>query len=276
VYGRPLERERILGHLSGFRGSKPVRVGNAASAQHQMDIYGEVVDAASQLAVRDDAGSRKMLLELGEYVCEHWGEPDSGIWESRSALELHTHSLLLCWVALRRLLDMQDAGKLPATARARYARTMDEIGAAIETRGWSDDTQSYASILGRDGVDASLILMTRHGYRPPELRRLSRTHAHIDATLRSANGLYRRNLDHEEGAFVLCGLWVAEYLALGGGSAADAEVLLRAVLAHKNDVGLFAEEVDPRSGEALGNFPLLFSHLGVINAALALEKRRAA
>lgn len=276
VYGRPGPRERRLPHLDGYRQSRPVRAGNAAMRQHQLDVYGEVIDAVAQLAaVRAlDRETQHTLLGLGRYVCTHWWQPDAGIWESRRRPVLRTHSLAMAWTALTRLLELHRIGALRGLPVAQYERHRQRIRDVIETRGWNARLNSYVSELDGDAPDASLLLLAWHGLTPPGGPRMRQTFDAIRASLQAGPGLFFRNTEQAEGAFGVCSGWAVEYLARGGGRLEEAERMFRDFLDYANALGLFAEEVDPATGEALGNFPLAFTHVGVINAALAIADRR--
>jgi GH15 family glucan-1,4-alpha-glucosidase len=275
VYGRPNLEETELDHLTGFAGSRPVRVGNAAEDQLQLDVYGEVVDAIYQFVRRGGRLHRmtaRMLIGFGETVCRRWREPDDGIWEVRSGRRHHTYSKAMCWVALDRLLRLHAAGRLTAPAD-RFAREQAAIRDQIEDRGFDRSIGSYVSVLDGKAVDASLLQLGRYGYIDPASPRMRGTLAAVRTRL-GRNGLLHRYLTEDglppgEGAFGICSFWAVTAQALGGdpgGAAETFEHLLR----HANDVGLFAEEIDPESGTPLGNFPQAFTHVGLIDAALTL------
>lgn len=278
VYGRRPPPEREL-PLAGYLGSRPVRVGNGARDQVQLDVYGEVVDAAAQL-VRTrgqlDRDTARMLTAFGNYVCRHWREPDEGLWEPRSGRAHHTHSKVLCWAALDRLLALAAKGHLPRVPRDAFAHERAALREAIEREGWSEALQSYTQTFGGHEVDAALLQLPWYGYLPAGAPRMRATYRQVEQTLGAGRGLLRRYQPADgwrEGAFGICGFWAAEYLALGGGSAEEAQARIEALLATSNDLGLFAEEVDPATGEALGNFPQAFTHVGLINACLTLHDR---
>ena len=278
VYGRRPPAERAL-PLAGYRDSRPVRVGNAARDQFQLDVYGEVLDSAAQLVRslgRLDRDTARMLVGFGEYVCRHWREPDDGLWEPRRTREHHTHSKLLCWTALDRLLTLASHGHLPGARPDMLARERGAVREVIEREGWNETLRCYTGTLGGHDVDAALLQLPWYGYLPAGAPRMRATYRRIEETLGAGRGLlYRNRRDPawREGAFGICGFWAAEYLALGGGTAAEAEARIAALLATTNDVGLFAEEVDPETGEALGNFPQAFTHIGLVNACLTLQNR---
>jgi GH15 family glucan-1,4-alpha-glucosidase len=279
VYGRPPPHERELPHLAGHGGARPVRVGNAAAAQRQLDVYGEVVDAVAQSVRRGARLSREvqaMLRGFGEVVCASWREPESGIWEPREAPRLHTHSLVLAWVALTRLLELHRRGALPRIPVGDFAREQAEIRAFVEARCFSPRLGSYVAHPDGHRVDAALLLLGWYGYAAPASPRMSGTWRRVRERLSPAPGLlYRseRSVADGEGAFGICSFWAAEHLARGGGSLAASVEWMEALLSRANDVDLFAEEIDPASGAALGNFPQAFTHVGLVSAALAVEAR---
>jgi GH15 family glucan-1,4-alpha-glucosidase len=257
-------------------------VGNGAVDQLQLDVHGEVIDAAAQYVRHGgalDAETRTMLRGMGEFVCRCWRQPDEGIWEPRSGRQHHTHSRLLCWIALDRLLELQTLGHLPGLPVGAFRRNREEIGSELRARGWNAELQSYVSRLDGDDVDASSLLLSWYGFEPAGSARMKSTYRRIRARLGGPHGLlfrYRGGAIEGEGAFGICSFWGAEYLALGGGEAEEARETFQGLVALANDVGLFAEEIDPASGAALGNFPQAFTHVGLINAALSLARREEA
>jgi uncharacterized membrane protein YagU involved in acid resistance len=275
VYGRPDLKEKELEHLAGFGGSHPVRVGNAAEGQLQLDVYGEVLDAVYQFVQRGgrlDRVTARMLVAFGETVCRRWREPDEGIWEIRAGRRQHTHSKAMCWVALDRLLRLHAAGRLRVPA-ARMARERDAIREEIERRGFDQGLGSYVSVLDGNAVDASLLQLGRCGYADAAAPRMRGTLATVGAHL-GRNGLLYRYLTADglppgEGAFGICSFWAVTAQALGGDPGGAAEAFER-LLRYANDVGLFGEEIEPESGAPLGNFPQAFTHVGLIDAALTL------
>jgi GH15 family glucan-1,4-alpha-glucosidase len=279
VYGEARLPERDLPHLAGYRGSRPVRVGNDACGQLQLDVYGEVVDAAARLlhgGARLDRETARLLDGLGRAVCRRWREPDEGIWEGRSGRFHHTHSKVLCWVALDRLIALHEAGHRGLSADL-FRRERAALRAAIEARGYNARLGSYAQVFDGDALDASLLTLPLHGYLPADHPRMRGTVDRILAHLGRDGLVYRYGADTDdglapgEGAFGLCGFWAVECLARAGDVAAATRAFER-LLACGNDVGLFAEEIDPASGAALGNFPQAFTHVGLINAALTLAE----
>ncbi|QSQ23720.1 glycoside hydrolase family 15 protein [Pyxidicoccus parkwayensis] len=282
VYGRLREREEELPHLRGYAGSRPVRVGNAAATQLQLDSYGEVIDAVAQLARRSGRLARdelRMLVRLGEYVTKSWDAPDEGIWETRSGRRRHTFSRLSCWVALERLLELHRRGMFRGVKAPveRFRDVRERLWEELRTRAWNPRLESYVRVLDGDEVDADLLLMAWYGFEDARSERMRSTHRRILERLGVRDGLLFRNEDdvHEgEGAFGVCGFWRVGLLAKGAGSFMEAEAAFRRQLAYANDVGLYAEEISPDTGEARGNFPQAFTHVGLISAALELEEAR--
>jgi GH15 family glucan-1,4-alpha-glucosidase len=181
----------------------------------------------------------------------------------------------MCWTALDRLLGLAGRGQLRQAPIAEWQRHAERIRRTIETRGWNRRHRTYAGEFGRSGVDASLLLLPLYGFAPADSPRMRRTYEAIQEWLGVDGGLFYRNTRIHEGAFAACSLWAVQYLAQGGGPFEEARALFEAFLQHANDLSLFAEEVDPATGEALGNYPLAFTHVGIINAARALDRRAA-
>lgn len=277
VFGENAPRERTLPYLSGYRDSSPVRIGNAARNQLQLDVYGEVIDAVAQYAAIGgtfDRTTQKVLIGFGNYVVKNWSRPDEGIWEPRSGPQKHTHSRLLCWTALDRLIKLQRRGAITGAPVDEYASQREAICRAIKDQAWNDELHSYVSVLGGHDLDASLLLLSYYGFEDARSDRMQSTYRAIRKQLGAGELVYRYDSDHSEGAFAMCSFWEVEFLALGGGSLEQADGLYRRLIQYGNDVGLFAEEIDPNSGDALGNFPQAFTHVGLISAALAIKERQ--
>jgi GH15 family glucan-1,4-alpha-glucosidase len=270
--------ERELPHLTGWRDSAPVRVGNGAWSQRQLDVYGELLDAASRLPDqlrRLEAPTKEFLADLADTAAARWQEQDQGIWEIRGEPRDFLYSKLMCWVALDRAIGLAD--QLDAQERVDgWKHTREEIAAAILARGWNDEAGAFTQSFGSDDLDASNLMMPIVGFLPADDPRMLAT---INATaerLTDDRGLVYRYLAHdglegEEGTFLLCTFWLAEALALAGEIDRARETFERAI-AYANDVGLLAEEVDAETGELLGNFPQAFSHIGLVNAAWAIHQ----
>ena len=276
LYGdiAPVEREL---DLTGYCDSRPVRVGNAARDQLQLDVYGEVIDAAAQFAFHGgylDRTLQKVLIELGNHVARNWNQADEGIWEPRFGRRHHTHSRLLCWTAMDRLVRLNEDGHLKSAPVDDYKRHSNAIRHQIENQAWSEHLQSYVSVLDSEELDASLLLLSWYGFAEANSPRMQSTYRALRRYLGTPNGLlYRYQTPDHEGTFAICSFWEAEYLALGGGSLKDAQDLFAHLLKYANDLGLYGEEIDPNTGGALGNFPQAFTHVGLIGAALSIRQR---
>jgi GH15 family glucan-1,4-alpha-glucosidase len=277
VFGRMAPHERELKHLPGYFDSRPVRIGNGARDQLQLDVYGQVVEATAQYAQYlggFDRMTQKVLIGLGKYVAHNWDQPDEGIWEPRDGRSNHTHSRLMCWTALDRLLALSEKGLLQGAPRDLFARERDRVKTQIETRAWNERIQSYADVLDGDQLDATLLRLAWYGFEHADSERMKKTYQKICSTLSPGNGLiYRYLRSPEEGAFGICGFWAVEHLAIGGGTLDEAHAAFKRLLEYQNDLGLFAEEINPQTGEALGNFPQAFTHVGLISAALTISEQ---
>ncbi len=279
VFGWTDLPERTLHHLEGYAGSRPVRVGNAAHDQLQLDIYGEVIDAVARYArggVRFDKDTQRLLRGFGDTVCRRWREPDQGIWEPRAARAHHTHSKALCWVALDRLIQLHEAGQLSLDLD-RYRAERDAIRAEIEAHGYNPMLESYTEVFDGDEIGASALVLPMYGYIEANAPRMRSTFAAVERRLGRGALVYRYLGDTDdgmppgEGAFGMCSFWAAECAALMG-DLQQANERFAELLGYANDVGLFAEEIAPATGAALGNFPQGFSHVGLINAALTIAE----
>jgi GH15 family glucan-1,4-alpha-glucosidase len=270
--------ERELAHLAGWRASRPVRVGNAAWTQRQLDVYGELLGAAQrlvdQLAAMDPI-TRQFLAAAADTAASRWTEKDQGIWEIRGEPRDFVYSKLMCWVALDRAIAL--APQLSAEHKVPgWAAVRDQIRAAILEHGWSEKAGAFSQAFGSDDLDASGLMLAITGFLPADDPRIKAT-IHATATrLTDERGLVYRYLAQDglaggEGTFLLCTFWLAHAQALTGEIDQATATFERAVAAI-NDVGLLAEEVDQASSEMIGNFPQAFSHIGLINAAWAIAQ----
>lgn len=280
VYGLHGERrlkEEELPHLAGYRGSRPVRIGNAAHRQNQWDIYGELVLAFYE-TTRYGHGITveqwALVCNLAAEVVAHWREPDSGIWEVRGGPRHFTYSKLMCWVALDRAARMAGSGGRPGPV-GEWIRERDAIRRAILEQGFDERTGSFTQAFGSPVLDATSLLIPKMGLLPYRDRRVRST---LEATLRrlTADGMVYRYLGEDslpgrEGAFVLCTFWLVDALALSG-RIDEAEALCAGILSRMGPLGLLSEQMDPRTGEYLGNYPQAFSHIGLLNSALYLAR----
>jgi GH15 family glucan-1,4-alpha-glucosidase len=279
VYGRTELTEIELRHWRGFCDSRPVRVGNGAHTQRQLDVYGAVCHAAREFVSatgcleRDEA---RLLRGFGDAVCRLWELPDQGIWEIRGEPRHYTFSKVMCWTALDALIALSNEGMLKAPSH--FVESRSALREVIETRGYNSQIQSYVGVLDGSGVDASLLLMGCLDYLDPDDARMRSTFERIQQRLSHNGLLFRYESGHDrmaghEGAFGICSFWAIDNLAKRG-DLEDARRSFEHLLSYANDLGLFAEEIDVDSGALLGNFPQAYTHVGVINAALALDARR--
>jgi GH15 family glucan-1,4-alpha-glucosidase len=278
VFGESSLKEKVLDWLSGYRDSKPVRVGNAAEGQFQLDVYGEVLDGIhyfSPFIAEFDGETRDFILDLGRAVCELWNQPDDGIWEVRSGRVHHTHSKVLAWVAMDRLIRLANTYSWKAPIE-RFEHVKTSLRAQIECEGFNEGLSAYTRTLGGSELDASMLVMPLMGYCDADSPRMLSTCKAICEKL-SRNGLIYRyraiddGLTGSEGSFGICNFWMTEVLARAG-KRDDAQRYFEEVLNRANTVGLWSEEIDPATGEYLGNYPQAFTHIGLINAALALSE----
>ena len=267
--------ERTL-ELDGYRGSRPVRVGNAAAQQSQLDIYGDLLETA---LIYTDAGGRldretaRRLADTAELVCRIWRQPDSGIWEVRSRPLHFTHSKIMCWVALDRALRLSAAGHVPSRHAPTWRAEKRAIHEFIEERCWSPTLGSFTRVAGGEDVDASLLLGVLLGYEGSDPGRMPATVEAVRRELGDGPLLARYSGDDglrgAEGAFLCCSFWLADALARVG-RRDEATALMNELIGLANDVGLYAEEVDPRTAEPVGNLPQGLVHLALINAAVSI------
>ena len=269
--------ERALS-LAGYRNSQPVNIGNGAANQLQLDTYGELMQTV-WLYARDgnrlDRDVAKRFARMANFVCANWRRADAGIWEVRSEPSQFTQSKMLCAVALNRALQLAEEGILPDQDAGRWRGEVSAICEYVDRNCWSEDRQSYVRFAGADELDASLLLAVLHAYAEPGHERIRKT---VDAiALELADAPYVRRytgtdgLGGAEGAFLACSFWLADALARTGRVDAAAE-LMEQLLDLANDVGLYSEEIDPGSGEFLGNMPQGLSHLALISAANAINE----
>ena len=281
--------EQMLDHWEGYRGSSPVRIGNAAVSQFQGDIYGELMDAfyLSNKYVSPTAYDAWVKIrERLEWICENWRLPDAGIWEMRNRQEHFVYSKVMNWVALDRGLRLADKRALPAD-RAKWTRERDKIYEEVMTKGWNEKRHAFTQFYGSEDLDASLLIMPLVFFMAPNDPRMIGT---IDAILKNPRDggllsdslVYRYppqpridGLPGEEGTFNMCSFWLVEALTRAGPAFPEkldqARLLFERVLGYANHLGLYAEQTGPQ-GEALGNFPQAFTHLALISAAFNLDR----
>jgi alpha,alpha-trehalase len=268
-----------LNHLSGYKNSRPVRIGNKAAEQIQLDIYGELIETYFE-TIRYERDITEtdwaMIRFITDYVCEVWKERDYGIWEVRSEPKHFTYSKLMCWVAIDRSIRMAEKGKFEYP-ESTWKSARNEIRKVILERGFNAKMNSFVQDFESGYLDASSLLIPMFEFLPFDDPRVQGT---IDATIKhlSKDGfVYRYNGDDglvgHEGAFILCTFWLVDVLALSG-RIGEAEDLYRKILDNVSPLGLFAEEIDVKSRHHLGNFPQGFSHIGLINSALYIGKAK--
>ncbi len=289
IDGRHTLTEETLDHLEGYQGSRPVRIGNGAYDQLQLDIYGELLDSVylyNKYGTPISYDLWKHLRRLINWVCDNWRRTDEGVWEVRGGQQHFVYSKLMCWVAVDRGIRLADKRSFPAD-RDRWLRVRDEIYEEIMEKGWNADRQAFIQQYGGDSLDAANLMMSLVFFVSPTDPRMLKT---LDATIQApekgglvANGLvYRYNvaettdgLNGEEGTFNICTFWLVEALTRAGRvdrkRLDDARLLFEQMLGYANHLGLFAEETG-HHGEALGNFPQAFTHLALISAAFNLDR----
>ncbi|MBA3328037.1 MAG: glycoside hydrolase family 15 protein [Solirubrobacterales bacterium] len=274
MYGVGGERnlaEHELEHLPGFRDSRPVRIGNAAWDQEQLDVLGEVLDAAEQL--RDQLGeleepTRELLITLADRAAATWREPDAGMWEARDRQRQYISSKVMCWVALDRAIRLAPLLGDGACVN-RWEEARERVRAAVLTKGWSERAGAYTGAFGSDDLDASVLLLPLVHFLPADDERMWATIEAVERELGDI-GLVRRWPEDPMG-FLICTYWLVECLAMGG-EVARAERWFEQATSYANDLGLLSEEADPDRKELLGNYPQAFSHVGLINAAWRLTQ----
>ena len=280
IYGETDLTEKELAHLSGYRKLGPVRIGNGAHAQLQLDIYGDSVQTAYEFVERGgylDRYERKLLVGFGRTVLECWRQPDAGIWEIRSGPRHNTYSKLMCWTALDRLLSLDKRIGL-GLDRAMYQHELECIRADIDQHAYDAARNAYVGYYGGHEPDASLLLMARYGFLAADDPRMIGTCRLIESELGVDGLLYRYppgtaydGVEGGENLFGICSFWLVDYLARLG-DVARAEALFNRLLVLANDLGLYAEEFEVQSKVPLGNFPQAFTHVGLITAALSLQQ----
>jgi pentatricopeptide repeat protein len=277
--GRPSVKERERRDVPGYLASLPVRMGNAAGGQHQLDVYGWIVEAAWNLhraGERLPAEEWKAVAGWTDFVCKCWREPDSGMWEKRGEPEHHVHSKLMGWMALDRAIKMAGAYRVRGARRRRWQAERAAVGRDIVSRGIDISRGVYVARYGSAELDAALLMLSSIGIEDSESPRVHTTVDAIRSRLDAGAGLlYRYPQSKEtggegEGAFLACSFWMVQALCRLG-RVDEAVGLFESLCARSNDVGLFAEQIDPVSGKHLGNFPQALSHSGVVGAALAIR-----
>jgi GH15 family glucan-1,4-alpha-glucosidase len=283
MYGPAGERrltELELDWLPGYEGSVPVRVGNAASQQFQLDVYGEVMDAmmrAREQGLAPDEHAWRLQRTVLDFLESGWKEPDEGIWETRGPRRHFVHSKVMAWVAFDRAVTSVERSGLPGDAN-RWRRARDTIHREVCERGWDGERGTFTQSYGSKALDAALLMIPRVGFLPGDDPRVTGTIAAIEREL-VQDGFVLRYATHEsddglpvgEGAFLPCSFWLVDALAMAG-RGDEARALYDRLTGLANDVGLLSEEYDPKAGRLVGNFPQAFTHVGLISAAYAIDR----
>jgi GH15 family glucan-1,4-alpha-glucosidase len=276
-------KEITLDHLEGYRGSRPVRVGNAAYHQFQLDVFGEymlALESYERAGGDFDESLWTIAVWMVEGAARRWREPDLGIWEFRTEPRHFTFSKLMCWVALDRGLRLANRLHRPVDF-ARWRATREEIRLSILEDGWNHRREAFTQYLGADSLDASMLFVPMVGFLPGRDPRVNSTISAIWNEL-GEDGLIRRyipgrttdGLPGEEGSFTMCSLWLAGAL-ISAGRFTEAEALFENIISMSNHVGLFSEMLDPQTGEYLGNYPQAFTHIALIHTAKNLDQASA-
>jgi GH15 family glucan-1,4-alpha-glucosidase len=279
IRGEHVLEEKTLGHLSGYRNSSPVRVGNAAYDQFQLDIYGELMESVYIYNRHGWPISYDMWMSLSgilDWVSNNWQEPDEGIWETRGGRKHFVHSKLMAWNALAKGLKLADERSFPAN-RELWITARDRILHEIMDKGWNEELQSFTQSYGSNVVDAALLQLLNIGALSPRDPRMVSTLKRIEETLTRDSLVYRYDpeespdgLEGREGTFTMCTFWLVEALTRSG-RLESARFLFERMLGYASPLGLFAEETGP-TGDMLGNFPQAFTHLALINSAFILDR----
>jgi GH15 family glucan-1,4-alpha-glucosidase len=289
IDGRSMLKEKTLDHLDGYMGSRPVRIGNEAYRQLQLDISGELMDSMYLYNKYGAPISYELwsyLRRLTNRVCKHWMDKDDGIWEVRNGRHHFVYSKMMCWVAVDRAIRLATKRSFPADWRS-WMRTRDQIYETVMQRGWSESKQTFVQSFDRDALDSSLLLMPLVFFVAPHDPRMIQTIDAInrsprDGGLGSAGLVFRYKVENApdglqgtEGTFNICSFWLVEALTRASKDdptrLQDARVLFEQMLGHANHLGLYAEQIGPR-GQALGNFPQALTHLSLISAAFNLDR----
>jgi GH15 family glucan-1,4-alpha-glucosidase len=279
IDGRADLTETELKHWTGYRDSAPVRIGNAAAGQRQLDIYGEMIDSiyiSNRHAAPVFHDAWESLRRIVDWLCEHWDQADEGIWETRGGQKDFTYSRLMCWVAIDRAIRMNRARGLPGDI-VRWLGERDVIYDQIMSKGFSQERQVFVQHYGSEVLDASLLLMPLVQFIAPTDPRWIPTLDAIGDELVSDSLVYRYNVEAspdglrgEEGTFTMCSFWYVEALTRAG-RMDEARLAFEKMLTYANHLGLYSEEIGP-TGELLGNFPQAFTHLALISAAFNLDR----
>ncbi|GAB3245440.1 glycoside hydrolase family 15 protein [Arthrobacter pigmenti] len=279
VDGEPIPGEREIPDIPGYRGSRPVRIGNGATGQRQHDIYGHIMAAAAHCYHHmnmDAAAPQAVLGNIADLAARRWNRPDDSIWEVRNGRGHHTHSYLMSWLALDQAVNLAEHGALTGDT-STWATERDAARQEILDHAWNGEVGAFTSTIGGDKLDASVLVAPLIGFLPAGDPRVRQTRESISRHLGEAGLLYRYRqndgIEGSEGAFLICTLWLADNYTLDNNPDRGEELLNR-VLDTSNDLGLLAEEADPTTNEPLGNFPQGLTHLGVIQTLTRLDEAR--
>lgn len=277
--------ERTIDHLSGYRDSAPVRVGNAAAAQKQFDVYGELLDAvwfAYQHADESEPLALNgqiwhLLRAIADYICEIWRQPDHGLWEMRSPPRHFVYSKLMCWVGLDRAINLAEEAKLPGDC-TRWNQERAAIRKDLLEHGYNEKIGAFTMAYDSETLGAAALRIPLVGFLPPDDHRVISTIDQIQKHLQRDGLILRYQVARaddgfpaQEGAFAMCTFWLVDCLTAVG-RLDEARQLFERMLSYGNDLGLFAEEIDPETGEALGNYPQAFTHLALISSGIDLTE----
>jgi len=279
VFGETRIKEMNCDWLNGYNNSRPVRIGNGAHGQFQLDVYDEVLDAVytySQLIKEFDNDIRKFIIGLGDVICKLWDKPDAGIWEIRSPSVYHTHSKVLAWVGLDRLIRLSHKYNWSDAPVVKFEKVLKLIEQQIELQGFNTLLNHYTMQFNGSDLDASLLVLPLVEYCEASSARMESTRKSIQYVLSKQSFIYRHlnindGLPGKEGAFIVCNFWLVENLVKSG-LLNEAIELFDKTVRQASPGGLLSEEIDPDTGELLGNYPQGFSHIGLINAALAIDE----
>jgi GH15 family glucan-1,4-alpha-glucosidase len=280
IDGRSELREQSLDHLAGYQNSRPVRIGNAAATQLQFDIYGELMDAVFLYNKYGQVLSYHQwtyLRELMNWLCQHWQEPDDGLWEVRSGRQYFVYSRLMTWVALDRAIRIANQRGLPADTDL-WVKTRNQVYEEIIVKGWNQELQAFVQHYGSTTLDACTLLMPTVKFLGPSDPLFTATLERILERLTFDSLVYRYDISKgatdgltgREGTFSPCSFWLVESLTQMG-NLTEARLKLEKMFSYANHLGLFAEEIST-SGQMLGNYPQALTHLSLINAAVNLDK----
>jgi GH15 family glucan-1,4-alpha-glucosidase len=266
--------EEVVPHLSGYRHAHPVLVGNAASTQLQLDVFGELLDAfnvANRSGIARSARQSAVELAIVEHLAKIWHLPDQGMWESRGKPRHYVYSKVMSWVGIDRFVRNAGA-EINQTSCANFKTLLSEMHQEICGEGYHSGLDSFVEYFGSQSVDASLLMLPLVGFLPIDDPRVVKTITRIERELIQDGLLWRRDLKHypSEGAFLPCNFWLVDCFCLQGRHA-EARALFERVLALANDLGLLAEEYNIRGRHLSGNFPQALSHLSLINSALGFN-----